>query len=102
MALSKGNVESGVKYVRRHFWQSLVSISGVDDLNSRCREWLNNVANTWVHGTTGRVPFEMLKEEGLQPVAGGSPYPACPAGNFKSPKMGEIKTPLTRGNFREN
>lgn len=75
----KGKVESGVKYVRRNFWQGLVSIAGVDDLNHRCREWLDNVANPRVHGTTGRVPFEMLKEEGLQPVAGRPPYPAYPA-----------------------
>jgi len=31
----KGKVESGVKYVRRNFWQGLVSIGGVDDLNYR-------------------------------------------------------------------
>lgn len=75
----KGKVESGVKYVRRNFWQGLVSIAGIDDLNHRCREWLDRVANTRIHGTTGRVPFEMLKEEGLQPLAGRAPYPASPA-----------------------
>jgi len=72
-------VESGVKYVRRNFWQGLVSISGIDDLNHRCRGWLDHIANTRVHGTTGRVPFEMLKEEGLQPLKGNPPYPAWPA-----------------------
>lgn len=75
----KGKVESGVKYVRRNFWQGLVSIAGVDDLNHRCWEWLDKVANPRVHGTTGRVPFEMLQEEGLQSVAGRPPYPAYPA-----------------------
>jgi transposase len=75
----KGKVESGVKYLRRNFWQGLVSISGVADLNHRCRQWLDGVANLRVHGTTGRVPFEMLKEEGLQPIAGRSPYPVSPA-----------------------
>jgi len=75
----KGKVESGVKYVRRNFWQGLVSIAGVEDLNHRCREWLDRVANTRIHGTTGRVPFEMLKEEGLQPLDGRVPYPASPA-----------------------
>ena len=72
----KGKVESGVKFVRRNFWQGLVSIAGVDDLNHRCRGWLDKVANPRVHGTTGRVSFEMLKEEGLLPVAGRPPYPA--------------------------
>lgn len=75
----KGKVESGVKYVRRNLWQGLVSIAGVDDLNHRCGEWLDKVANVRVHGTTGRVPLEMLKEEGLQPVAGRPLYPAHPA-----------------------
>ncbi len=75
----KGKVESGVKYVRRNFWQGLVSIAGVDDLNRRCREWLDGVANVRVHGTTGRVPLEMLKEEELQPVAGRASYPTHPA-----------------------
>jgi transposase len=72
----KGKVESGVKFVRRNFWQGLVSIAGADDLNHRCLGWLDKVANPRVHGTTGRVPFEMLKEEGLLPVAGRPPYPA--------------------------
>ena len=75
----KGKVESGVKYVRRNFWQGLVSIEGVDDLNGRCRQWLDEVANTRVHGTTGRVPFEMLSEEGLQHLLGRDPYPTYPA-----------------------
>lgn len=75
----KGKVESGVKFVRRNFWQGLVSIAGVDDLNHRCREWLDQIANPRVHGTTGRVPFEMLKEEGLLSVAGRPAYPAHPA-----------------------
>lgn len=71
----KGKVESGVKYVRHNFWEGLVSIAGVDDLNGRCGQWLDEVANPRVHGTTGRVPFEMLKEEGLQPLPTRSPYP---------------------------
>ncbi len=71
----KGKVESGVKYVRRNFWQGLVTISGVDDLNRRCREWLDGVANVRTHGTTGRAPFEMLKDEDLAPIAGLPAYP---------------------------
>ena len=75
----KGKVESGVKYVRHNFWQGLVSISGLDDLNQHGGGWLDQVANTRTHGTTGRVPFEMLKEEVLTLCAGRSPYPAYPA-----------------------
>ncbi len=75
----KGKVESGVKYVRRNFWQGLTSIAGVDDINGRCREWLDEVANRRVHGTTGRVPWEVLPEEGLLKVTGRMPYPTQPA-----------------------
>lgn len=75
----KGKVESGVKYIRRNFWQSLVSIAGVDDLDRRCWEWLDKIANVRVHGTTGRVPFEMLKEEALASAEGRPAYPAHPA-----------------------
>lgn len=32
-----------------------------------------------MHGTTGRVPWEMLKEEGLQPLVDKPPYPVQPA-----------------------
>lgn len=75
----KGKVENSVKYVRGNFWQGLVSIAGVDDLNQQCRDWLDQIANKRVHGTTGRVPFEMLAEEGLQPLAGRPAYPTYPA-----------------------
>jgi len=75
----KGKVESGVKYVKGNFWQGLVNIAGMDDLNNRCRIWLDQVANVRIHGTTGRVPFEVLKEENLKVVAGRPPYPINPA-----------------------
>jgi hypothetical protein len=52
----------------------LVTISGIDDLNARCRHWLDNIANVRTHGTTGRIPLEMLKEEKLRAIAGRLPY----------------------------
>lgn len=75
----KGKVESGVKYVRRNFWQGLQTIRGLDDLNWRCREWLDKIANPRIHGTTGRAPFEMLPEERLEPLRGKPSYPVNPA-----------------------
>jgi hypothetical protein len=75
----KGKVESSVKYVRHNFWEGLTSFAGTEDLNGRCRQWLDEVANTRVHGTTGQVPFDLLKSEGLTVVAGRPPYPAHPA-----------------------
>ena len=75
----KGKVESGVKYVRYNFWQGLISVSGIDDINYRCRKWLDTVANVRTHGTTGKIPFELIKDEGLKSALGRAPYPAQPA-----------------------
>jgi hypothetical protein len=65
--------------VKGNFWQGLISITGLDDLNHRCYSWLDEVANLRTHGTTGRIPFDMLKEERLNPVAGRPAYPTNPA-----------------------
>ena len=43
-------------------------MSSLDDLNQRAVEWLNETANTRVHGTTKGVPFHRLAEERLTPV----------------------------------
>jgi transposase len=53
-AQTKGKVESGVKYVRRNF---LCGLQGREpgslaDLNAQLREWVGQVANQRVHGTT--------------------------------------------------
>ena len=61
-AQTKGKVESGVKYVRRNMWPSL-RFTDDADLNRQGLEWCDVVANARVHGTTHRVPWEMLAEE---------------------------------------
>ena len=61
-AQTKGKVESGVKYVRRNMWPSM-RFTGDADLNRQALEWCGAVANARVHGTTYRVPWEMLAEE---------------------------------------
>ena len=61
-AQTKGKVESGVKYVRRNMWPSIRFTSDAD-LNRQGLEWCDVVANARVHGTTHRVPWEMLTEE---------------------------------------
>ena len=53
-AQTKGKVESGVKYVRRNF---LCGLQGrepdsLEDFNTQLRQWVWNVANQRVHGTT--------------------------------------------------
>ena len=61
-AQTKGKVESGVKYVRRNMWPSL-RFTDDADLNRQALEWCDVVANARVHGTTYRIPWEMLDEE---------------------------------------
>ena len=61
-AQTKGKVESGVKYVRRNMWPSM-RFTDDADLNRQGLEWCDMVANARVHGTTYRVPWEMLAEE---------------------------------------
>ena len=61
-AQTKGKVESGVKYVRRNMWPSM-HFTDDADLNRQGLEWCDVVANARVHGTTYRVPWEMLAEE---------------------------------------
>ena len=59
---SKGKVEAGVKYVKNNAFYG-ESFSDWSELESYLRDWLSNTANMRVHGTTGRRPFEMYKEE---------------------------------------
>jgi len=72
-AQTKGKVERGVEYVRGNFWVGL-HFRDLDDLNCQARSWLDTVANTRVHGTTGVVPFSRLAEEGLVPLLAKPDY----------------------------
>ena len=61
-AQTKGKVESGVKYVKGNMWPRMRFTDDVD-LNRQGLEWCDTVANRRIHGTTHRVPWEMLMEE---------------------------------------
>ena len=61
-AQTKGKVESGVKYVRRNMWPSMCFTDDAD-LNRQALEWCDVVANARLHGTTYRIPGEMLAQE---------------------------------------
>jgi transposase len=58
----KGKVESGVNYVKRSFLCGRC-FSDLSDLNRQFREWQDTVANVRIHGTTGRRPVDMHREE---------------------------------------
>ena len=61
-AQTKGKVESGVKYVKGNMWPS-IRFTDDADVNRQGLEWCDSVANRRIHGTTHRVPWEMLAEE---------------------------------------
>jgi transposase len=78
-AQTKGKIESGVKYVRRNF---LCGLQGREpgnliDFNGDLRQWIWEVANQRVHGTTHeRVDCRWQSEKlHLQTVVGRMPYP---------------------------
>jgi hypothetical protein len=78
-AQTKGKVESGVKYVRRNF---LCGLQGrepgsLEDLNTQLRQWVWEVANRRIHGTTHQQIAAAWQAErtNLLPLDGRPRYP---------------------------
>jgi transposase len=63
---TKGKVERTVQFVRDNFMVG-IKYNSLDDLNGQALAWCNKV-NGKVHATTGEIPFERLKKEGLSPL----------------------------------
>lgn len=61
-AQTKGKVESGVKYVKRNFLPGR-QFRDLDDFNDQLRQWLDEVADVRIHGTTHQKPIERFAEE---------------------------------------
>ena len=59
---TKGKVERTIGYLHRSFFYAR-QFGDLDDLNTQCREWLSEVANLRVHGTTGEIPQERWDRE---------------------------------------
>lgn len=55
----KGKVESGVKYVKMNFFKGLRTRDYYEAENE-LRNWNENICNKRVHGTTRRIPAEVL------------------------------------------
>lgn len=75
---TKGKVERSVDYVKDNFLAGR-SFDSLDDMNVRVRRWLESEANSRIHGTTGKVPKDLLPQEHLTPVN------ACPAYRLAQP-----------------
>ena len=61
-AKTKGKVERPFRYVREDFFLAR-SFRNLDDLNLQLGQWLDWIANRWLHGTTGQVVLEHFIEE---------------------------------------
>ncbi len=59
----KGQVEKAVDYLKGNFLRGRGIVSGIAFLNSICRYWLDNLANTRIHKTTRKRPVDMLQQE---------------------------------------
>jgi transposase len=60
---TKGKVENGVGYVKKNFFLMYQEAGSWQHYNQLAEQWLNEVADPRVHGTTGRVVSEMFAEE---------------------------------------
>lgn len=67
---TKGKVERPFSYIRSSFFRGS-EFTSLTDLNEKGRNWLDNVANTRIHGTTQAIPFDRLKDENLHPLREG-------------------------------
>lgn len=64
---TKGKVERTVSFVRDNFMIG-IQYDSLDGLNGQATAWCNKV-NGKVHATTGQIPFDRLREEGLSPLS---------------------------------
>lgn len=63
---TKGKVERTVRFVRDNFMTG-IKYENLDGLNGQAVAWCNKV-NGNEHATTGEIPFERIKREGLNPL----------------------------------
>lgn len=65
----KGKVERSISYLKGSFLEGR-SFHNLDDLNQQLRQWLAEVANARVHGTTKERPIDRLEldQEALLPL----------------------------------
>ena len=61
-AQTKGRVERVIGYLKQAFWPG-ARFTDLADLNRQVQAWVAEVAHQRIHGTTGRRPAELLREE---------------------------------------
>jgi transposase len=80
-AQTKGKIESGVKYIRRNFVCGLQGRepSCLADFNTQLRQWVGEVANRRMHGTTYEQVLTRWDGDqfSMPSLNGRPPYPYC-------------------------
>lgn len=95
----KGKVESGVRYVKSSFYTPRSdTFRALDDANRALTGWLAQTANQRVHGTTGRVPADVLAEVELAALRGLPSEPYVPVLWHKA-KIARNAHAVFRGRF---
>jgi transposase len=61
-AKTKGKVERPIRYLRENFFYGRTFIND-EDLDAQAQQWLQDVANVRLHGTTGEPPIERFQRE---------------------------------------
>jgi len=61
----KGKIERSIHYIRHNFLP-LREFNNLQELQSQAMTWLNNIANTRTHSTTGDVPEKRLQSDHLK------------------------------------
>ena len=63
----KGKIENSIGYLRKNFWP-LRTFTGLSDVNSQARQWLNQIANKRTHRETRQSPDERFDPKKLRPL----------------------------------
>jgi hypothetical protein len=61
----KGKIERSIHYIRHNFLP-LKEFSNLPELKSLAMGWLNTIANTRTHSTTGEIPVKRLQKDRLK------------------------------------
>ncbi|MCP3921723.1 MAG: IS21 family transposase [Desulfobacterales bacterium] len=61
----KGKIERSIHYIRHNFLP-LKKFNNLPDLQSQAMKWLNTIANTRTHNTTGEIPVKRLQRGRLK------------------------------------
>jgi len=72
-AQTKGKVERSIRFLRDDFLEGR-EFASLEEMNFEVQAWLRKVNLERPNDTTGRIPSQMLAEEGLTPLDPNRPY----------------------------